>query len=127
MPAEINAKRIIKIYKGDTQLWEDLEGQWQDLVWKYSDGTTVTTKYMAIGGYILFDGSISPHGNAYNVVATFPADLTGLALFSYTYALGVGSGSDMGKVGIAVSGNTMTLGISYLSVRTNSIVLTYTK
>lgn len=127
MPVEINAKRIIKIYKGDTQLWEDLEGQWQDLIWKYSDGTTVTTKYMAMGGYILFDGSISPHGSAYNAVATFPTDLTNLALFSYASALGVGSGSAMGKVSIAVSGNTMTLGVSSLSVRTNSIVLTYTK
>lgn len=126
MPIQTNAKRIIKIYKGDEKVWDDAYGTWQD--------TGISgVQFMAIAGIICFKGIVTVSGGS--ISFTLPENyknitlMTGTDLLVFSSQYGQGYNASLKSYGeLVVSGNTITLRYidSNQSVNTSQILLSYT-
>lgn len=71
---QYNAKRVMHKFIGTQQVFTDGIGEWRDLTWTSSLGEQIVTKFIAIGGFLIFQGNLT--GKKYmNEKDTWSADI----------------------------------------------------
>lgn len=81
---QYNAQRVMHKFIGTQQSFTDGIGEWRNLVWTSSvNGATLTTQFMATGGFILFKGTIdNSAGKVSTWTANLPSDIKSPSLFT---------------------------------------------
>lgn len=79
---QINARKVRRIYHGETKVYEDYQGEWQSLKW--SDGQTSKIAYL--DGVICLFGEINLNGNnnTVNISAKLPQSVSTIQIMGQT-------------------------------------------